>query len=158
LSNAGWVDEHGKPVTDRENMRSAGDFGVQLILTPSEKEFVQTWNTSSSPPKLRVANSVRRGSSVSAILIFQGCTPNASGKFDVVTEFALVAPDGTRTPWGGGPVCTAEPVRGKLQLGNASMTVNFDATDAVGMYKLLATVKDKVSGTTLDLTRPLQVE
>lgn len=54
--------------------------------------------------------------------------------------------------------CTAAAPGSVAQLGKASMKVDFEAKDAVGMYKVLATVKDKVSGRTLDLTTPLKVE
>ncbi len=92
------------------------------------------------------------------MLIFQGCAANVSGKCDVVAEFELVAPDGARTPGGAGPVWSDELARGRLQLGKANMTVGFDATDVAGMYKVVATVKDVVSGQILQLTTPLKVE
>ena len=42
-----------------------------------------------------------------------------------------------------------------LRLGQASMTVRFDATDPFGNYRVLARVTDKASGRTLDLAAPL---
>jgi len=44
-----------------------------------------------------------------------------------------------------------------LQLGQASMSVGFDKTDPVGDYKVIANVKDKVSGLTLTVIGRLKV-
>lgn len=139
-------------------MRSAGDFGVQVVLTADEGQFRQTWNSSKTPPKLSTTNTVRVGGSVSALLIFHGCTPNAAGVCDVASEFVLEAPDGSKTPAGGGPVWTGKPMpQRRLQLGQSSMTVGFDKTDPIGAYKITANIKDRVSGRALSVMARLKV-
>jgi hypothetical protein len=139
-------------------MRSAGDFGVQVVLTPDDRQFRQTWNSSQGTPKLSSTGSVRLGSSVSAVLIFHGCEPGAAGVCDVVSEFAVESPDGARTPAGGGPVWSLAPMQaGLLQLGQATMTVGFDKADPVGDYKVIANVKDKVSGRAVTVIAKLKV-
>jgi hypothetical protein len=158
VASGGWTDASGKPIPDRENMRSAGDFGVQLLLVPDDTEFRRIWESSSSPPTLRTSNRVRRGSSISAMLIFYGCARSNTGKCDVFAEFLLVAPDGKRTPAGSGPVWTAAPVSGKLLLAAASMKVGFDRTDATGNYGAIAIVTDRISGRSLTLSSPFMVE
>ncbi len=158
VAAAGWTDGSGKAVPDRDNMRSAGDFGVQLILTPDDADFRRTWYSSTTPPRLQTTDRVRRGASVSAMLIFRGCAPDTTGKCDVVAEFALVAPDGKRSPAGSGPVWNAAPVDGKLVLSGASMTVGFDSTDAPGSYKIIAVVTDRITGKSLTLSTAVKVE
>jgi hypothetical protein len=153
-----WIDPTGKPIPDTESMRSAGDFGVQIVLAADEGQFRQTWNSSRTPPKLSTANTVRLGASISAMLIFHGCSPDASGVCDVVSEFVLEAPNGSKTPAGGGPVWTGKPMQQRLlQLGQASMTVGFDKTDPIGDYKIIANIKDKVSGRVLSVMTRLKV-
>lgn len=153
-----WIDPTGKPMPDTESMRSAGDFGVQIVLTADEGQFRQTWNSSKTPPKLSTTNTVRLGASISALLIFHSCSPNASGVCDVASEFVLEAPDGSKTPAGGGPVWTGRPMQQRLlQLGQASMTVGFDKADPIGDYKVTANIKDKVSGRALSVTARLKV-
>lgn len=101
---------------------------------------------------------VRRGETVSALLIFHGCAPNGGGVCDVVSEFILEGPDGSKTPAGGGPVWSGKPLPQRLlQLGQASMTAGFDKTDPVGDYKITANVKDKVSGRVLSVAARLKV-
>lgn len=158
IAQGAWIDSTGKPLPDTESMRSAGDFGVQVVLTPDDKQFRQIWNATRDTPKLSSTDSVRLGSAVGAVLIFHGCAPNAAGVCDVVSEFFLEGPDGAKTPAGGGPVWTGAPLQpGLLQLGQASMSVGFDKTDPVGDYKVIANVKDKVSGLTLTVIGRLKV-
>lgn len=157
-AQSAWIDPAGKPIPDTESMRSAGDFGIQIVLTADEGTFRHTWNSSKTPPKLSTTNTVRLGDSVSALLIFHGCSPNAGGVCDVVSEFVLEAPDGKRTPAGGGPVWSGKPMQQRLLLlGQASMTVGFDKTDPIGDYKITANIKDKVSGKALAVVARLKV-
>ena len=158
VASGGWTDASGKPMPDRESMRSAGDFGVQLHLVPDDTEFRRIWESSSSPPTLRTTDRVGRGSSISAMLVFYGCARSNTGKCDVFAEFVLVDPDGKRTPAGTGPVWTATPVSGKLLLAAVSMKVGFDQTDATGNYGVIAIVTDRISGRSLTLSSPFMVE
>lgn len=158
FAQGAWIDSTGKSIPDTESMRSAGDFGVQIVLTADEVQFRHTWNSSKTPPKLSTTNTVRLGQSVSALLIFHGCAPNAGSVCDVASEFIVEAPNGSKTPAGGGPVWSAQPMQLRLlQLGQASMTVGFDRTDSVGDYKISANVQDKVSGRALAVVARLKV-
>lgn len=155
-SGAAWTDSNGKPTADTESMRSAGDFGAQLVLTPDEKQFRKAWSGTKGTPTLRATNSARAGGAVAAMIVFHGCVVKAGGACDVSVDFKLQGPDGKQAPAGGGPVWTGEPApAGMLRLGQASMTVRFDATDRPGDYRVLARVTDKVAGRTLDLAARL---
>jgi hypothetical protein len=156
FTHAAWIDASGKQLPETESMRSSGDFGVQLVLTPDEKRFRQAWFQEGTP-RLQSVDAIKIGSSASAMLLFHGCSPNPAGACDVVAEFALESPDGARTSAGNGPVWSSAPSPGLMQLGLASMTVGFDPTDLVGEYKLIANVRDNVSGRTLLLTARLKV-
>lgn len=158
VAQAAWIDGKGQPIADTESMRSDGDFGVQIVLTPDDNKFRQTWNSTKNTPKLSSTNSVRLGSSVAAMLIFHGCAPNATGVCDVVSEFILQSPDGAKTSAGAGPVWSSAPLQGGLlQLGLASIKVGFDNKDPAGNYKIIANVKDKISGRTLSLSAGFKV-
>lgn len=158
IAHSAWIDSTGKPIADTESMRSSGNFAVQVVLTSDDKQFRHAWNSTKGTPRLNSTNTVRLGSPVSAVLIFHGCAPNAAGICDVISEFVLESPDGIKTPAGGGTVWTGAPLQGGLlQLGQVSMTVGFDKTDPVGDYKIIANVKDKVSGRTLTVIGRLKV-
>ena len=158
ISQAGWSDASGKPIPDTESMKSDGDFGVHLIITPDDKQFRQTWNASKNTSILDSTNSVKLGGKIGAVLVFQGCWPNATSVCDVVSEFSVEGPDGKKTAAGGGPVWNAQPLApGVLQLGNASVGIGMSEKDPVGDYKLHAVVTDKIKGRTLNLVARFKV-
>ena len=138
-------------------MKSAGDFGVQIVLTADDKKFRTSWSRSTTPPSLQSANTVQRGAPISAMIIFHGCTPTRTGNCDATVAFALVAPDGKITPAGDGPLWASPPLQGKLLLSNASVTIGFDKTDLVGTYRIQATATDKVSGKKIQVSAPFSL-
>jgi hypothetical protein len=148
--HAAWLDGQGKPMADTDSMRSDGDFGVSLVLTPDDQKFRQTWNDSKGTPNLASAHTAAIGSSLSVELIFHGCAANAEGNCDVVVDFVVEGPDSRKTNAGHGPVWTgAQPSDGDLYLSETGVTIGFDSTDPVGDYTIVANVKDRVSGRTL---------
>ncbi len=158
LASGAWIDASGKPQADTESMRSAGDFGVQIVLTADEAQFRRAWNTQKTPPKLSTTNIARIGGTVSAMLVFHGCMPAPAGSCDVSAEFEVEEPGGRKVAAGGGPVWSEKPMPpGMLQLGQASLAMGFDKTDAPGEYKVTAKVRDKVSGHTLSVTARLKL-
>lgn len=152
-AHGAWIDKNGKPLPETESMRSSGNFGVQMILTPDDAQFRKTWNSTKGTPNLKSTDSVKPEGSIAAMLVFHGCAPNAAGNCDVVADFTLEDPTGVKTPAGGGPVWTGKPLPPRiLQLGLASMNVGFDNSGPFGLYKVTARVTDRVSGRALSLT------
>lgn len=158
LAQSTWIDSTGKPLPDTESMRSAGDFGVQIILTTDEKQLRQTWNSAGTTPTLNTSNTIQISGSITALLIFHGCELNTCGVCDVASEFTLESPDGGKISAGGGPVWTEEPGQlRQLQLGQVSLKLDFDSTDPAGNYSIIADVKDKVSGQALSVRTRLKI-
>jgi hypothetical protein len=155
---ASWMDSKGNVIPDTNSMRSIGDFGVKMMLTPSDAQFRQTWESTKHIPKLQTTDSVRVGSPIAVVLIFHGCTPNQSGVCDLASKFFLVNPDGSKIPAGGGPVWSGKPMPERiLQLGRASMAITFDGTDPLGEYNILAEISDRVSNKNLSLISSFMV-
>lgn len=157
-AQAAWVDPTGKPVPETESMRSAGDFGVQILLTANEDQLRRAWASPRTPPTLATTNTVRRGATVAAMLIFGGCVPNGAGVCDVVSDYLVEGPTGQRMPANGGPVWSSKPMPPRqLQLGLSSLVFGFDKTDPLGEYKITATVRDRVSGKAVSVTARLNL-
>jgi hypothetical protein len=154
---AQWTDRSGRRLAESESMKSAGDLGVQIVLTADGQKFQDTWDKSTTPPSLLTTYTVQRGASISAMVIFHGCAPTPSNKCDGVVHFTLMAPDGKVTPAGDGPLWTDPPTKGRLLLSSTSVTVGFDKADAVGKYRIQATVTDKFSGKKLQVSAPFSV-
>lgn len=155
---SGWVDNSGKPIPDTPSMRSARDFGAQLILTSSDQEFRKVWNASIGTPKLQTTNHIKLGQSIAGVIVFSGCAPSPANTCNVTADFSVQNPDGTTTLAGNGPVwLKAAPKRRIIMLGDASITLGFGKDDSPGTYKLIANVTDKVTQQTLMLALPFTV-
>lgn len=157
LAHGAWTAGEFNYDSVRGDAHGAEHFGAQLVLTPDEMHFLKAWRVSSSPLQLPATATVKRGSSVTAMLVFQGCARDVTGRCDVVADLALEAPDGGYIPAGSMSLWAAESVPGRLHLGNGSMQVSFDPHDRTGRYKVIATVRDRVSGQSLVLSSGLQV-
>ncbi|MBA3595739.1 MAG: hypothetical protein H0W47_18435 [Polaromonas sp.] len=155
---AQWTDRDGKQLAPTESMKSDGNFGVQIVLTADDDGFRKSWHSPAAPPTLRTTNTVARGASISAMVIFHGCTAGLGGKCDAAVTFTLLSPDGKSTHAGAGPLWGQAPVQGKLLLAPASVSIAFDKTDAPGRYKILATATDKVTGKKVQLSAPFTLQ
>lgn len=147
----------GGAASGAQSIGRSGGLGVQLVLTADENAFRQAWSQA-TPPALRVTQTVRQGGEVAALLIFDGCVANAAGVCDLVSEFVLENPDGSKVPASGGAVWQHKPAApGMFQLGTVSIRMSFDQTDPVGDYRLWAEVRDKVSGNVVSVGTGLTV-
>lgn len=154
----GWVDGRGVALRDRENMRSAGNFLVQLRLTPNEAALRKSWEEASSNPTLDVSERIPVGRPITTVLTMTGCTPNPAGQCDVMAEFSIVAPDGERTRLGAGYLWKAAPLTPRFMLGSASLTLVFKEKDKGKAFRMIATVEDRVASKVLELSTPLTVD
>lgn len=154
----GWTDTTGKPAPERENMRSAGNFLVQLSLTGDEAALRKEWAEASAAPQLPTIERVTVGAPVTTVLVFNGCAPDPAGRCDVFAEFSIVAPDGLRTRLGAGSLWHAAPLTPRFMLGSASVTLLFRDRDKGKAFRMVATVEDRVTRKTLELSTPLRVE
>lgn len=152
-----WIDRQGQPLPQTLSMRSDGNLGVQLVLTPDEKRFRHTWSTATAAPQLRSTDSLRRGEQISALVLFHGCAAGRNGKCDGDVKFTLIDPTGKNVPAGEGPLWSLPPQLGRILLSDTSLTVGFDGEDKLGTYKVQANVTDKVSGKKLELVAPFKL-
>ncbi|NMF89111.1 hypothetical protein [Aromatoleum petrolei] len=157
LAHGAWSAGDYRLNAARRDAHAVEHFGAQLVLTPDETHFLKAWRVSSSPLELPSTATVRRGSSVTAMFVFQGCARDETGRCDVVADLALEGPDGGYIPAGSMSLWSAASFPGRLHLGNGSMQVSFDLNDRTGQYKVIATVRDRVSGQSLVLRSGLQV-
>lgn len=154
----GWTDAGGTPLPEREDMRSAGNFLVRLSLTGDEAALRKEWADAAATPQLRTIDRAAAGAPVTTVLVFNGCTPDPAGRCDVFAEFSIVAPDGVRTRLGAGSLWYAAPLTPRFMLGSASVTLLFRDKDKGKAFRMIATVEDRVSRKTLELSTPLRID
>ncbi|MFS8981439.1 hypothetical protein PO002_45045 [Cupriavidus necator] len=149
---AGWIDGSGGPVPDSAARKSSGEFGVHLVLTGDAKVFRETWNRPGTP-SLRTTKTVKRGESVSAILLFAGCKPGNDGRCHVDVKYRLISPDGSSQDFGSTPVSRrTAPKPGIMELGDTVVTLEFTREDPAERYLFVATVTDHNSNKTIEVS------
>lgn len=152
LASAGWVGPSGEKLADTEDMRSAGNFGAQLVLTTKEKDLRYNWIVSTKVPILPSTSQVPAGKPVSALILFHGCKANKFGYCNVLVDYSLEYPDGTIKKIGQGAVWKGLPSNpGYLQLGTVSAKIIFDKTYLGGTYTVHAVVRDRVADAIIPL-------
>lgn len=145
-----------KPAAAKKATRN--ELGAQLVLTTDAATFVKAWNDAQGrQPELETTDSVARGGSLSAMLIFNGCAADKTGKCDLVADFALVTPDGKTLPLATGTVWNDAVPGGRIQLGKRSATLRFDANDVAGHYTIKANLIDRNAKRTVSLSAPFNV-
>lgn len=150
--HAGWASPTGLPLADTEDMRSAGLFGAQLVLTTQDATFRKNWIATQATPVLPSTSHLTRGQHLRALILFHGCKANAFGYCNVVADYSIQSPDGTVTPIGTGPVWKGVPSKmGYLQLGQVSADVPFVSTSPSGIYTVRAVVRDTVANAVIPL-------
>lgn len=145
-ANAGWVSPEGAPLAETEDMRSAGLFGAQLVLTTEDATVRKNWITTKGTPTLPSTNVLAPKQNLRALIVFHGCKANKFGYCAVVADYSLESPDGTVTPIGTGPVWKGPPPKiGYLQLSQVSADIPFVSTSLAGTYTVRAVVRDTVA-------------
>ena len=157
-SIAGWIDGNGRNVPDRQDARSSNGFGVMFVLTADEVAFARAWSGSVQRPVLQTTTSVQRGKSVSAMLLFSGCKPNAAGACNVSVKYRVAATDGTVQNVGPYSLWQrVAPKPGIVELGDARLKIGTARNDPVGNCSISATLTDLNSGTSIDVSATLKV-
>jgi len=150
----------GKPAADLDFAKSDGAFRVSLFLTNDPEAFFEAWKKPKDPVQVHGSNRAFRGKPIEAIVIFTNCQAGPDGLCDATVDFVLFRPDGSIY----GKFEDAElwlkkppPAIDAIQFGVQTMGVAIEPGDPDGRYRVEATVRDKVRGSTLQLTQPFWV-
>jgi hypothetical protein len=160
---AQWEVE-GRASDDASWRKTAGVFGAMLLVTPDADRFFGTIRTAlerGEEPEVETTLRVRRGDSVSAVIVISRCAVDAAGNCDTVVDYRVLAPDGSEYArftgaevWSGKP----GPPAGVLQPGVTNLDLEIEPDDALGEDRVEATVWDRVSGIQLVVWSPLKVQ
>jgi len=139
--------------------QSSGDLRVMLLLTDDLEELQQRWAEPGSPT-FDPINAARMGDTVSAVLIFTGCAADSTGHCRLVADFTITDPRGSEFKSElERPVCFGRPPPppGQLQLAEEAPSVTV-THGPHGAYTVSVTVRDRVSGNSLDLATSFLLE
>jgi len=120
---------------------------LHLVVTAQARQLFSNWARSTGQPFTVVPVQVaERGQSMSAVLLFGGCKPNAVGDCDVEVDIVAHAPDGSVYGQMQGAelwVRKPAPLPGNSQLGVSYMAIVIEPQDAAGTYRVTAVARDR---------------
>jgi hypothetical protein len=122
------------------------DLSLTIIVTAKGDELFRSWDRPSGKPfTAEPVDAVRRGQFLSAVVLFQGCKPDAAGNCNVEMDITAYDPKGRtygEMPkvelWQAKPA----PAPGFTQLSRSFMGIVIEPTDASGKYRVSVVARD----------------
>jgi len=153
-----WL-QNGIAMKGALNTASAGGFGVMQIATTDPEHFMADWNKPGDFVKVDLATATVRHRPIVTFLLFTGCRPDAAGNCDVTADYEMTDPTGKRYDLSrNSKVWVLPPPLGRaLQLSADGYGSSFEDKDALGSYRVRATITDHVAGLTLHTEQTLVV-
>ncbi|QDZ08943.1 hypothetical protein FPZ24_16890 [Sphingomonas panacisoli] len=133
-------------------------FSVLQVAVPDSAKFIAGWKVGAGGESATTKTVANRP--LFTFLIFRGCKANAQGNCDIVADFAITRPDGTINDENKGVVVwnkTAPTDPKKPYLGDGALGYGVDDEGPFGDYRVVATVTDRVAGTTLTTEQTLTI-
>jgi hypothetical protein len=154
-AHADWINKSGERLPDSEDRKSLGSFGAQLILVSDDQKMFKVWNTPGETINVSTVRAVSIGGQANAFVVFSGCTPGKAGQCDVTVQFRVYQPNGkvyaSTQPMEVWQRKSPPPAR-MLELSIQYLKVVIEPQDLLGKYVVSASVKDNVSGASLQLS------
>jgi len=148
------------PATD-EWSRSDGPLAAMLLVTADPDGFFAQWRRKPAEgfePEIATASRATRGGTVTALVVFGGCAPDAYGNCRARVDYRVLRPDGSvYAEFADGELWLGKTPPPALQVAPASLEVEFEPLDPLGAYRFEAVVRDPVAGRELRLARALEV-
>ena len=149
-----WLDAQGKPAAESDSSKSIDGFSGMLLVTP-DKDWAEKWNTSpETVPHFASATEVSEGNTLFLLTFFAGPGRDSAGKTNVLCDFAMIRPDGSKSiEQTDAPCFQVELKEDPSSVFLASAVVGYlaEASDQRGTWIFHMTLKDKVRGVELPL-------
>jgi hypothetical protein len=121
---------------------------MTLVLTLKWREVFNEWDhPTGKSPNLESAAIVPRGKDVVAMVLFRNCKPDAIGNCNLELDTFAYYPDGRLYGYRADvDFWNQKPAQGPgfLQLGRRSLALSIDPGDPPGIYRVLATLRDRI--------------
>jgi len=157
---AQWMDDSGKRLPDAPSRKSADGLGAMLLLAGNYNAFIKEWTGSDEKhaPHLDPVTQVKRGGDATLLIFFSGCAKPGE-RCLLEADFKVIGPDGSTygefkdRPAFDGTIDSA----GTVILSHAIIQMRIEPKDALGEYKVLATLRRPSTKTSIQLEQRLSV-
>ncbi len=148
-----WIDREGNALENTADRKSVGNFGVWLLLIDDEEKFYKEWKIPGTL-NVKTVTRIKKNFPITALIIFSGCASDPNGNCHVLVDIHITQPNGksygkmvNQPLWIGRP----NPKKGTLQIGESFIRARIESHEPTGIYGIRAVIRDKNSGTTIDL-------
>jgi hypothetical protein len=140
------------------NIAEKDGFSVMQVAAPDTATFIAAWKIGNGA-KVATTRTVA-DKPLFTFLIFRGCKPDADGKCDIAADYVITRPDGTTNEDNKGVVVwdkAAPSDSTKPMLGDGALGYGVDSEGPFGDYLVVATVTDRVAGTSVTTQQSLTI-
>jgi hypothetical protein len=133
-------------------------FSVLQVAVPDAAKFIAEWKLGGGGKSATTKTIANRP--LFTFLIFRGCKANAEAQCDIVADFVITRPDGTINDENKGVVVWNKAAPTDLKkpyIGDGALGYGVDDEGPFGDYRVVATVTDRVAGTTLTTEQTLTI-
>ncbi|MFL6707366.1 MAG: hypothetical protein ACJ8HI_04080 [Massilia sp.] len=152
--DSGWRGSDGQPVANSASMRSEGEFGATLLVTP-DADWEQKWNTPvHTIPSFKQTEVVKYGDKVTVLIFFANPKLDAQGSVNVRCDIKVFGPAGAVTSEQKDLRCFDGPLKGSptnVYLSRPAVVFSGDATDPPGKWIIKVNIRDENRPVGLDL-------
>jgi hypothetical protein len=157
---AQWIDQSGKRLPDTASRKSVDGLGAMLLLAGNYNAFIKEWTgwDDKQAPALKPVSKVKRGDDATVLIFFSGCA-KAGERCLLEADFKVTGPDGsTYGEFKDRPAFDATIDRaGTVMLSHAIIQMRIEPKDALGEYKVVATLRRPSTKTSIQLEQRLSV-
>ena len=150
----GWRDAQGHPAAESDSSKSIDGFSGMLLVTP-DKDWAEKWGTSpETVPHFASASEIVDGNTLFLLTFFAGPGRDSAGKTNVLCDFAMIRPDGSKSIEQTDAPCFQVELKeesNSVFLAPAVVGYLAEASDQRGTWTFHMTLKDKVRGVELPL-------
>jgi len=136
-------------------------FDALLVIT-ADADWQAKWNTPPEvQPRFTAADMVREGGKLTLLVFVSNMTLDAAGSTDILCDYVVTRPDGSRSLDAQDKPCLRQAVTGGT--GNVYLTDNHieflaEPGDQRGTWQVAITVTDRVSGREVPLTGKFELK
>ena len=133
---------------DFEDRDGAFSAQIHVVAAAEAERFLQEWHSTPTEhgPRLEIADSARRGDSVSVFIFYVGCADDApaGSECPARADLRILAPDGSvYGEFRDQPLAPGVPTAPRMvQLSPLGLGIVFEPEDAPGRYRILADIRD----------------
>ena len=147
-------------LSETEYRKCSTDFCAELVLSSNSEAVLKNWNTPSEGVYFPTSGEMKKGEVISAFIVFKSCDLTEQGFCRLTHQLTIYQPDGrvySEIPESEVWYNKQSPEGDSIGLSVDFIKLVVEPHEQIGKYIFKVTVKDYVSGNTIDLSKSINV-